>query len=288
MAGDDRIAQLRTLPEFAESPYAFVSPEGAIDFHRRKHVLNLKQHCDISQAVMLDCGCGYGWNVLAYLLEGGQAAIGLDCDPAGLRAAAAMARSLGVHQRALFLHGSVTDLPVGDLAVDVSMSIETLEHLYGGADRAIAEMRRVSRSVVLITTPNKLFPVIAHDTRLPFAHWLPPGIRRGYSWLLGRAQDDAGNQFVTPFQIRRGLRGFELVSRFLGFDSFAAYRKFYPHYLPYSGGGCTRDWPRGQGLVYAIIHSILGRRSFYAAPSLAGIFRRRKGTSALSTARQST
>lgn len=287
MAGDDRIAQLTTLPEFAESPYAFVSPEGAIDFHRRKHILNLKQHCDISKCVMLDCGCGYGWNVLAYLLEGGKSAIGLDCDPAGLRAAAAMARALNVHDRAMFLHGSVTDLPVGDLAVDVSMSIETLEHLYGGADRAIAEMERVTRSAILITTPNKLFPAIAHDTRLPFAHWLPPGIRRGYSKLMGRAHDDAGNRFVTPFQIRRGLRGFELVSRFLGFDSFEAYRQFYPHYLPYSGGGCTRDWPRVQGWVYTGINAVLGRRSFYALPSLAGIFRRRNASPTLSTPRES-
>ena len=214
--------------------------------------------------------------MLAYLLEGGLGAIGIDTNEAALQVGRKFARILELDDRALFCHASVTELPVADAAVDVVTCIETLEHLSGDADRALAELNRTAGAIILVTTPNKLFPMVAHDTGLPFAHWLPPRWRGPYAWLFGRKNEDEGNIFVTPFQIMRGLAGFRLVSEFLGFASFAEFLESYPHYLPYMGPGVAgvRDLGTAKRAFYRLVYSAFQRKSFYILPSLTGIFRR--------------
>lgn len=273
-----QIERLRAVPEFKNSPTGFILPDRALDYFCRKYVINLSRHVDLSVATLLDCGCHEGWNVLAFLLAGGRRAIGVDTNKAALGVARQFARILEVEDRALFCQASVTQLPLGDQSVDVVCCIETLEHLYGAADQALAEIARVARRLVLLTTPNLIFPVVAHDTRLPFAHWLPPRWRRPYARAFGRSEEDEGNLFVTPCQVVRGLHGFRLVSRFLGFASFAEYVHFFPHYLPYMGSGRERDLPRVQRWFYAAVHAIFGRASFYVLPSLTGIFERRESS----------
>ena len=273
----EQVQRLRSVPEFRDSPTGFIQPDRALDYFRRKYVVNLKRHLDLSRTTMLDCGCHEGWNVFAFLLAGGRRAFGVDTNTAALGVAQQFARILEVDDRALFCHASVTELPFADQSVDVVCCIETLEHLYGDADRALAEIDRVARRIVLLTTPNRLFPIVAHDTRLPFAHWLPPRWRRPYTRAFRRSEEDEENLFLTPFQIMRGLRSFRLVSKFLGFPSFAEFVRFYPHYLPYMGSGGERDLPRVQRWFYAAVHAILGQASYYVLPSLTGIFEREDG-----------
>jgi hypothetical protein len=155
--------------------------------------------------------------------------------------------------------------------------IEVLEHLYGGADAALSELNRVARKIVWITTPNKLCPVVAHDTRLPLAHWMPPDKRGWYARLFGRQADDERNVFVTPFQLARGLPDFRLESGFCGFESFAAFAASFPHYLPYMGEGVAgvRDLRGAKRAAFGLSYRLLGRRSFYVLPSLTGLFTRR-------------
>lgn len=68
-------------------------------------------------------------------------------------------------------------LPFPTHAFEIYFSNAVLEHV-GTADdqrRFIAEACRVSRRVFL-STPNRWFPIDAH-TMIPFAHWLPMGMR---------------------------------------------------------------------------------------------------------------
>jgi 2-polyprenyl-3-methyl-5-hydroxy-6-metoxy-1,4-benzoquinol methylase len=71
-------------------------------------------------------------------------------------------------------------LPFAADSFDVVHSSAVLEHV-GSAEnqrRFIAELTRVAKRVVFLTTPNRWFPVEFHSV-LPLVHWLPkPWFRR--------------------------------------------------------------------------------------------------------------
>ena len=76
-------------------------------------------------------------------------------------------------------------LPFDDRAFDLAYSSSVIEHV-APARRATfaAEIKRVARGW-LVQTPARSFPSEPHAL-LPFAHWLPPTLRRPY-WRLGAA-----------------------------------------------------------------------------------------------------
>jgi SAM-dependent methyltransferase len=85
-----------------------------------------------------------------------------------------------------FVRADVTDgLPFADGEFHLAYSSSVVEHLPPAARGAFAaELRRVARGV-FVQTPAFGFPVEPHAL-LPFAHWLPAGLRRAY-WRLGAA-----------------------------------------------------------------------------------------------------
>jgi SAM-dependent methyltransferase len=76
-------------------------------------------------------------------------------------------------------------LPFADGEFDLAYCSSVIEHI-APADRAAfaAELRRVARGWY-VQTPAYSFPVEPHAL-LPFAHWLPVGLRKAY-WRLGVA-----------------------------------------------------------------------------------------------------
>ena len=76
-------------------------------------------------------------------------------------------------------------LPFEDDAFDLAYSSSVVEHVAPERRAAFAaEVRRVARGWY-VQTPARSFPIEPHAL-LPFAHWLPPGVRRPY-WRLGAA-----------------------------------------------------------------------------------------------------
>jgi SAM-dependent methyltransferase len=76
-------------------------------------------------------------------------------------------------------------LPFDDDTFDLAYSSSVIEHLEPAQRSAFAaELKRVARGWY-VQTPAFSFPVEPHAL-LPFAHWLPPAIRRPY-WRLGVA-----------------------------------------------------------------------------------------------------
>ena len=76
-------------------------------------------------------------------------------------------------------------LPFADGAFDLAYSSSVVEHITPALRPAFAaELTRVARAV-FVQTPAWSFPVEPHAL-LPFAHWLPPALRRPY-WRLGAA-----------------------------------------------------------------------------------------------------
>jgi SAM-dependent methyltransferase len=103
-------------------------------------------------------------------------------------------------------------LPFADGAFDLAYCSSVIEHV-APPDRAAfaAELRRVARGWY-VQTPAYSFPVEPHAL-LPFAHWLPPALRRPY-WRLGVAdewepiellrRDEMRALFGEPVAVRAG------------------------------------------------------------------------------------
>lgn len=127
-------------------------------------------------------------------LQPGMRVVDLGSGPLGLRAFAPRLDVTGVDRLPKpeypgpFVQADVTGrLPFSDGEFDLAYSSSLVEHLPPSARPAFAaEVRRVARGWY-VQTPAVTFPVEPHAL-LPFAHWLPPRLRRPY-WRLGVAGD---------------------------------------------------------------------------------------------------
>jgi hypothetical protein len=194
-------------------------------------------------------------------------------DEARLDAARRIAGILGVDHRIDWRVGKLGELPLADGEARVAYCIEVIEHI-GRSRPAVRDLGRVAAEMIIVTTPNLYFPVIAHDTGLPFCHWLPLPLRARYAGLCGREARENDNLFWSPRSLLAELPAFRVVSRFLHFASRRDYLATFPIYVPYVGGGLRRRDGRLKSLYYRAA-SMLGRHSLYAMPSLACTLRRR-------------
>jgi hypothetical protein len=272
------IADIPYFRDFSAGLYRDLDLDGTLDYMRRRFVAPLARQVEIGNATLLDCASGFGWLAFAYLLSGGARAILVDMDEQRLEAARQIAARLQLLPRCEFRSGPLQDIDIAENGVDIFASIETLEHVgRGNIAACVRTMARTARRAVLLTTPNFLFPVVAHDTELPLAHWLPAGWRRRYAEAAGRAELDRGNQFLTPWDLAPLAGKFRPVSRYLTFDRLEDYDSFYPHYMPY---GPSRHRHRakpkaGQRALQILLGKAFGRWSFALSPSLASLWVRR-------------
>jgi len=105
-------------------------------------------------------------------------------------------------------------LPFADGAFDLAYCSSVVEHV-APADRPAfaAEVRRVARAV-FVQTPAFSFPVEPHAL-LPFAHWLPPPVRRAY-WRLGAAGDWEDIRLLRRRELAALFPGAEVHAERLG------------------------------------------------------------------------
>ncbi len=88
-----------------------------------------------------------------------------------------------------FIRGNGKELPFRSASFDWVHSSAVLEHVGSAAEQAgfIAELYRVCRKGIFVTTPNRWFPVEFH-TVLPLVHWLPKTWFRGLLRRMGHAE----------------------------------------------------------------------------------------------------
>jgi SAM-dependent methyltransferase len=105
-------------------------------------------------------------------------------------------------------------LPVPDAEFDLAYCSSVIEHI-APADRArfAAEVARVARGV-FVQTPAWSFPVEPHAL-LPFAHWLPAGLRRRY-WRLGAAGSWEDIRLLRRAELAALFPGTEIRAERLG------------------------------------------------------------------------
>jgi SAM-dependent methyltransferase len=127
-------------------------------------------------------------------VQSGTRVVDVGCGPVGLRGFAPGLDITGVDVRdrpdydGPFVRADAAErLPFADGAFDLAYSSSVIEHI-APARRAsfAAELRRVAHAWY-VQTPAFGFPIEPHAL-LPFAHWLPPALRRPY-WRLGVAGD---------------------------------------------------------------------------------------------------
>ena len=143
------------------------------------------------------------------------------------------------------------------------------------ADGMIEDLCRTSSDVVILATPNLWFPVIAHDTRLPFAHWLPIPLRKIYARAFGRTGCENDNLFWSPRMLKREMKGFRRLSKWLHYASFKKFKRTFPYYLPYGKGKHVSGLGKCKTLYYGLLEK-LGIYSHWFSPSLACVFERRR------------
>ena len=85
-----------------------------------------------------------------------------------------------------FVPGNGKELPFGDAAFDFVHSSAVIEHVGSRSDqlRFIAELWRVARRGIFLTTPNRWFPIEVH-TSIPLLHWLPAASYRALLRKMG-------------------------------------------------------------------------------------------------------
>jgi 2-polyprenyl-3-methyl-5-hydroxy-6-metoxy-1,4-benzoquinol methylase len=279
---DEAQAQaIRAIPHFASSAHRDFDLNGSVDFYVRRYVRPLAAFVEIGEGdVVADIGAGYGWLSVAFALASRARVIAVEINEPRLEAARRISEILGVADRIDWRVGGLGQLPLGDREARVVYCIEVIEHIRRSCP-AIRDLNRVTAEALVITTPNLYFPLISHDTQLPFCHWLPLALRARYAEICGRTDCENDNLFWSPRTLLRELPDFEVASRFLHYASRRDYLSTFPFYLPYVGGGMRHGDGRLKSAYYALA-AFLGRHSLYVMPSLACTLRRHLAVPALS------
>lgn len=267
----DTLEKIRAVPHFAASGYADLDLAATLEFFDRRSVQPLVRGGHLKPGSrILDAETGYGWLSMALARGTDSLVVALESDRHRLEAGREIARLLEIDSQVTWLVGDLTAIDAPDIDFDWSVCVEVLEHVQRDV-RAAQELARVTRSGILLTTPNQWFPAVAHYTRLPLAHWLPPHPRSLYATLSGRRDQDAGNLFWSPRTLMQALEGFRRESEFLQFESLDQYLRTFPCYYPYNGGQWHRGLGRWQEGWYRLAAMSPWTSKWYP-PSLTGLY----------------
>ncbi len=265
---------IRHVPHFADGAYRDLPILDTLAFYKKRYVDQLPKFRVVDQhTVIADIGAGYGWLAMAFAAFTQAHIIAIEMDAARLAAGRQIAEIMGLADRITWRAEGLGAIGLPDLSVDVAYCIEVLEHVQRDA-RTVADLARLPRDLAIITTPNLWFPVIAHDTRLPFCHWLPMPLRRIYARAFGRQNAENDNLFWAGPGLGRHLHAYRPVSGFLHYSSLTDYVATYPFHLPYVGGGVQTRVGKAKHLYYSIA-ARLGPASRYIMPNLAMVWQRR-------------
>jgi SAM-dependent methyltransferase len=170
-------------------------------------------------AVDAGCGLGYlGWTFRPYYGSGGRY-IGIDCSINLLNEAKELSSEWSEGSRALFLRGSVYDLPLPDSSSDLTMCQTLLMHLEH-PEKALEEMIRVTRpgGAVMCMEPDNdsaMLTVPWSSAPEPSDSELLKSFRMNLIWSRGRKKLGRGDwgigQKIPKMMSDLGLRKVEVI-----------------------------------------------------------------------------
>jgi SAM-dependent methyltransferase len=268
---DDEIARIREIPHFRHSREADLD----VGLHYRSYVTAFAALPNVygvnpDPGVIADIGAGYGWLAIALARRSNAHIIAVEINESRLAAARSIAAVLGVEQFIDWRVGRLPNLPLAVQEADVTFCIEVIEHVTNRSE-VVRELGRVTRDMLVISSPNRNCPVINHDSGLPFCHWLPLPMRDLYAGLFGRIHLQDNNKFWSPGMVATALPDFHRESRFLQFPNyrdFLASEQQIRHAV-----GSPRRIARN---LWFGASALLGKNAVQVLPNLASTFRRKK------------
>lgn len=264
----EQLKEIAKVPHFCNSEYRKLDPRDVLSSYYYLYVEPLMR-MGLDLRSVADVGAGYGWLAIAFALTTPLEITAVEYDGNRLIAAQKIAEILGVKERIKWIVASVEDLPLEDRSIDAVYCIEVIEHT-GVEHKYVKELLRTTNDVLVLTTPNLIFPMIHHDTALPFCHWLPIWARNIYASACGRRAMQEGNKFWSPFRLFSEMGEFKRISKFLHFTDYAAYKRADMLIADRNQGLLTRCMK-----VYFSVAAVLGKNAVYFLPNLASTYRRR-------------
>lgn len=147
---------------------------------------------------------------------------------------------------------------------DVINCFQVLEHVGRSRQRkAIEKMYHLldEGGIIFIQTPNQPFPIDIHDSKLPFAHWLPDYVSKPYAKMFGKTPPhNAFMRYKNILEIVEHLPNAEIISKVDIGRNFRDFLKFRV------SRGRYKDWFI---VLYAtLLYPVLGKNIQRAFPNL--------------------
>ncbi len=268
------VEEIKQIEYYTQSQYGNLDIAKTLEFYTNRYVKQLLDFTSINHdTVIVDVGAGFGWLSMAFVYSTEAKLIAIDTNEVRLNAGKKIANILGIGDKIDWSTGTLGELPVKDKAADVVYCIEVIEHVYKSQD-AIHDLCRIANNLIIITTPNLWFPIIAHDTQLPFCHWLPIPLRRKYAKLFSRHERENDNLFWSPYSLQKEMKEFKPISKWLHYASYQKFKDTFPFYLPYGKGRYVKKLGLRKKIYYDLV-SKLAIYSHWLLPSLAYVFKRK-------------
>lgn len=273
---EEQNIKIASITDLKDSLYADLDIEKTLQYIFKRYIEPIKDYISIEDSTLADCGSGYGWLAFGFLLSGGKHATLCDIDVPRLQAAEKIAEILGVRKQCQFVPGPMESLSFDENKFDIFASIETLEHVGdSNIDKCIDLITRSTRSIVVLTTPNKLFPIVTHDNKVPMSHWIPPKYRGVYTRLFG-VDEQYLNDFVGPWRLQGLRKKFRPVSTTLTFSSYEKWKNSYPFYSPYNSSDRWKEQPPFiLKMLYWLLDNLFSTKSYLFAPNLCRVWIRK-------------
>jgi len=265
----DQSKEIISLPFLSSTDYSNLDVEKTLEYMVKRYINPLKEKIDIAKSSFVDCGSGFGWLAFAYLLSGGKSATLCEIDSIRLKEAKNIAGILGLEKKCTFIDSAMQDLKFYENEFDIFASVETLEHVgENNIDKCLNVMARATNSIIILTTPNKFFPLVIHDNKIPFSHWVPSQFRNRYTSLFG-LNEKHPNDFVSPLRLKIFKNKFRPSSVTLTFASYRDWKSSYPFCSPYNSGNRWKEKPPlVLKLLYWTLSIAFGRHCHLFAPNL--------------------
>jgi len=131
-------------PTFVKLYSGMTRPEVLARHVRFLRLLLAEAHCDVTDKVVLDTGCGYGMSTLLLALLGSHSSHGLDFQPRVLRTFSNMLKALPLRLPVYPALADAATLPYQTNAFDVVLTVEAISH-FRRVDDYLEEAARVLR-----------------------------------------------------------------------------------------------------------------------------------------------
>lgn len=170
----------------------------------------VKRYLKMKNPKILEVGCGYGRNLYALSQVEGSSVVGCDIASVELDKANAKMKQYGIQNVKTVLQTDEEELPFADNEFDCVVLWQVLEHVLMKIEKQslLAEVARITKNggIVIIETPNQLFPIDYHDNNLPLVHWLLPNSFRRALTRVVRGRDYPPSQYTSIYELKRMLK----------------------------------------------------------------------------------